>query len=68
MCGKPQNEYVVYKGDDVVCAGTAKEIQEKLNISQATFRYMASSHTFEIEKKNRNRMIAISVPISEITG
>ncbi len=66
MNGKIKNEYVIYKGDDVVCAGTAKEIQEKLNISKATFRYMASSHTFEEEKKNRNRMIAIKVPIEEI--
>ena len=41
---KPKFEYVVYKGDDVVCAGTSREIKEKLNISETHFRALTSVH------------------------
>lgn len=38
-------EYVVYKGDEVICAGTRQEIQAKMNITEGTFARMASSLT-----------------------
>lgn len=65
---KSEFEYVVYKGDDVVCAGTSKEIKEKLNISETHFRALTSTRTFERDKILKTSMIAIKVPISEIVG
>lgn len=65
---KSEFKYVVYKGDDVVCAGTSKEIKEKLNISETHFRALTSTRTFERDKILKTSMIAIKVPISEIVG
>lgn len=65
---KPKFEYVVYKGDDVVCAGTSREIKEKLNISETHFRALTSTRTFERDKILKTSMIAIKVPIDEIVG
>ncbi|MCJ1656709.1 hypothetical protein MT340_009160 [Staphylococcus sp. NRL 16/872] len=61
-------EYVVYKGDDVICAGTAKECCEKLGISIGGFFAISSKHAYEIEKQTRDRLIAIRVPVKEIVG
>lgn len=33
--------YVLYKGDDAIAIGTAKEIADKLNIKPATVRWYA---------------------------
>lgn len=61
-------EYVVYKGDDVICAGTADECCEKLNISKDCFFTISSKHAYEAEKITRDRLIAIRVPVKEIEG
>lgn len=36
MAYKPKCEYVIYKDDEVICGGTAKEVMEKLNIKSST--------------------------------
>lgn len=65
---KSEFEYVVYKGDDVICAGTSSEIKQKLNISEGYFRMLTSQMTIDKEKECKDRLIAIKVPISEIVG
>lgn len=57
-------EYVVYKGDEVICAGTRKEIQAKMNITEGTFARMASSLTKR--ESGPNQIVAEKVSIKEI--
>lgn len=52
MAYKPKREYVIYKGDEVICGGTAKEVMEKLNIKSSTFRRMQVG--YQNEKKAHN--------------
>lgn len=66
MPRKPKREYVVYKGDEVVCGGTAKEITEKLNITNSTFRRMASGLSKREESPQFEKLIAESVSVAEL--
>lgn len=66
MPRKPKREYVVYKGDEVVCGGTAKEIMEKLNITNGTFRRMASGLSKREESSQFEKLIAESVSVAEL--
>ncbi|MFZ7647130.1 hypothetical protein ACO1B2_10135 [Staphylococcus saprophyticus] len=66
MPRKPKKEYVVYKGDEVVCGGTAKEIMEKLNITNGTFRRMASGLSKREESPQFEKLIAESVSVAEL--
>lgn len=68
MGRRTTNEYVVYKGDEVICAGTAKEIQLKLNMTETQFRNIASTRTLERDKVVKNLMVAVKVPLTEIVG
>ncbi|MBA8777491.1 hypothetical protein HR081_11480 [Staphylococcus schleiferi subsp. coagulans] len=68
----PMYEYVIYKGDDVVCGGTRKEILEKLNMSPSTFDRIVNPST-EVEeakvfrkKGHSQRMVGVKVSIAEI--
>ena len=58
------HEYVVYKGDEVICAGTRQEIQEKMNIAEGTFARMASSLTKR--EAGPNQLVAEKVKVKEI--
>lgn len=66
MPRKPKKEYVVYKGDEVICGGTAKEIMEKLNITNGTFRRMASGLSKREESSQFEKLIAESVSVAEL--
>ncbi|ARD74389.1 hypothetical protein AWC37_04320 [Staphylococcus xylosus] len=66
MPRKPKREYVVYKGDEVICGGTAKEIMEKLNITNGTFRRMASGLSKREESPQFEKLIAESVSVAEL--
>lgn len=66
MARRPKKEYVVYKGDEVVCGGTAKEIMEKMNITDATFRRMASGLSKREESPQFEKLIAESVSVAEL--
>ena len=35
-------EYALYKGDEFICLGTAKEIAEKVNITPKTVQWMST--------------------------
>lgn len=65
-----ENEYVVYKGDEVICGGTRKEIMLKMNISGGMFDSMTSTRRYHEEKAIRKRrggiMYAEKVSIAEI--
>ena len=63
--GRPHMyEYVVYKGDEVICAGTRQEIQTKMNITEGTFARMASSLTKR--EARPNQIVVEKVSIKEI--
>ena len=66
MPRKPKKEYVVYKGDEVICGGTAKEIMEKMNITDGTFRRMASGLSKREESPQFEKLIAESVSVAEL--
>ncbi|OIS56067.1 hypothetical protein A4A32_01800 [Staphylococcus equorum] len=63
-------EYVVYKGDEVICGGTRKEIMLKMNITGGAFDSMASTrrhnHVKNIAAERGGHMIAEKVSIAEI--
>lgn len=69
---KPQFEYVVYKGDEVVCAGTKAECAEKLGITERSIARLATdSYKRSLKKRNLdegNVMVAEKVLISEIAS
>ncbi|WP_340293416.1 hypothetical protein [Staphylococcus coagulans] len=70
--GVAMYEYVIYKGDDVVCGGTRKEILEKLNMSPSTFKRVVNPSTQLEEAKvfrrkgHSQRMVGVKVSIAEI--
>lgn len=63
---RPSYEYVVYKGDDVVCAGTRQEILEKMQIANNTFDRMASNLTKREVGNDSQRLVVEKVSIAEI--
>lgn len=63
---KAKFDYVVYKGDEVVCAGTPTEIKEKMGISETNFRTLATTRAFEEDRIYKNRLVAVKVPIEEV--
>ncbi len=70
--GVAMYEYVIYKGDDVVCGGTRKEILEKLDMSPMTFDRIVNPSTQLEEAKvfrrkgHSQRMVGVKVSIAEI--
>ncbi|TRL29949.1 hypothetical protein FNL21_04510 [Staphylococcus chromogenes] len=72
MMGVPMYEYVVYKGDEVICSGTKDEVVEKLCITKDNLDLMANVATKkrEADAYERNgyskRMVAVKVSIAEL--
>ncbi|MCD9070636.1 hypothetical protein [Staphylococcus chromogenes] len=70
--GVPMYEYVVYKGDEVICAGTKDEVAKKLAISKDNLDLMANNVTKkrEADAYERNgyskRMVAVKVRVAEL--
>jgi len=57
-------EYVIYKGDEIICGGTRKECAEKLEVSEELISVMATnSHKKRIQDK---ALYAEKVNIAEI--
>ena len=63
-------EYVIYKGDEIICAGTRKECAEKLEVSEQTVGFLSSGvnkrRAANHNRPNSIRLIAEKVLISEI--
>jgi hypothetical protein len=57
-------EYAVYKGEEILVIGTAKECAEKLQVKIQTIRFYASPvHLKRVEKSKdpEERMIAVKI-------
>ncbi|SUM89379.1 Uncharacterised protein [Staphylococcus saprophyticus] len=67
---KPQFEYVVYKGDEIICAGTKAECAQKLGITEQSVAHLGTgAYKRSLKKRNLdegNAMIVEKVLISEI--
>ena len=70
MGQKQLYEYVIYKGDEVICAGTRKECAEKLKVSEQTVGFLSSGvnkrRAANSNRPNSVRLIAEKVSIAEI--
>lgn len=70
--GVPMYEYVVYRGDEVIFAGTKDEVMKKLGISKSSLDSIANNRTKkrEADAYERNgyskRMVAVKVSIAEL--
>lgn len=56
-------EYAVYKGDDLLCIGTAEECAESLNVAPKTVLFYQYPSYQKRAKNTENRRIAI--PLEE---
>lgn len=64
-----QFEYVVYKGDDIICHGTAEECSEKLGLSVKTVQRLATTAYMNMlskRKESDNPLIAVKIPADEL--
>lgn len=70
MGQKQLYEYVIYKGDEVICAGTRRECAEKLEVNEKTIGFLSSGvnmrRAANSNRPNSIRLIAERVLISEI--
>ncbi|MDU0481062.1 hypothetical protein [Staphylococcus chromogenes] len=70
--GVSMHEYVVYKGDEVICAGTKDEVVKKLGINKNYLDSIADNRTKKLEADayERNgyskRMVAVKVKVAEL--
>ena len=62
---KGPRKYAMYKGDEFLSEGTAKEICEDMGISIKTFQYYRSSAYKERLKKRKNKNSRIIVRIED---
>ena len=60
-------QYAMYKGEDLLSIGTAKEICNEMNISYKTFQFYRTNHYKKIVKNSRlkNRRIIIRIDKGE---
>lgn len=55
-------EYAVYKGDEFLGIGTAKELAEILKVKVETIKfYSTTSYQKRIKKENHNRLISVKL-------
>ncbi|MPQ22191.1 hypothetical protein CKN82_11280 [Carnobacterium divergens] len=55
-------EYAVYKGDELLGIGTAKELSERLKVKVETIKfYSTASYQKRIKKENHNRLISVKL-------
>ncbi|MBQ1793681.1 MAG: hypothetical protein II006_03405 [Peptostreptococcaceae bacterium] len=50
--GRPQKEYALYKGDQFIMIGTAKEIAKERNVCEKSIQFYATP-TYKSRYKNR---------------
>ena len=63
---KEIQEYAIYKGEEIICMGTAKEIAKKLNIKPKTVQFLSTpAYLKRVERKRiyncNNCMIAVKL-------
>ncbi|TYS68674.1 hypothetical protein FZC76_06930 [Sutcliffiella horikoshii] len=53
MCKKTTRHYAVYKGDEFICVGTAKECADYMGVSEKSVRFLSSpTHKKRMEASN----------------
>lgn len=50
--GRPQKEYALYKGDEFIMIGTAKEIAKERNVKEKSIQFYVTP-TYKSRYKNR---------------
>ena len=58
---KAEKEYYLYKGDEVIATGTAKEIAKKLGISESTVRFYKNPSYFKRRENGKNYRVLVCV-------
>ncbi|WP_436894319.1 hypothetical protein [Staphylococcus gallinarum] len=61
-----QFEYVMYKGDEIICAGSREECATMLGIKPDSITYLAGAQNRNNAIKYPNRIVAEKVSIAEI--
>lgn len=62
-------EYVVYKGDDIICHGTAEECAEKMDVTVRTVQRLSTPAYMNMlnkRKDNEGSLIAVKIPVDEL--
>lgn len=59
---KVLNEYALYKGEELLCMGNAKEIAEQMNVKLSTiYTYLSDKYRSKYgDSKNRRNVVKIS--------
>lgn len=63
---KERQEYAVYKGEEFICMGTAREVAEKLGIKPKTVQFLSTpANIRRVEssprKEKHKRLIAVKL-------
>jgi hypothetical protein len=59
--------YIVYKGDDIRCMGTAKECAEIMGVKMSTFKhYLTPSYNYRIEQRAERKVIRWSKGVTVV--
>ena len=56
-------EYAIYKGDNYICSGTAKELSERFNIKTKTVQWLSTPANLRRieESKSNKRLVAVKL-------
>lgn len=52
-------QYAIYKGEQFICEGTAKELYEKLGLKEKTIYWLSSPANLRRDKSNRKIAVKI---------
>lgn len=53
------SQYVLYKGDELIAMGTAKELAELLNVNVKTIHFYATPTSIKRSKGNRKVVVKV---------
>lgn len=64
---KPEtSEYAVYRGDEFICLGTARECAAYLDVKISTIRFLSSpAHSKRVEKRKESEGSLIAIKVDD---
>lgn len=62
---KKNKEFAMYKGDELLGIGTAKELAEKLNVKVETIRFYNTPTYKKRVKQGKNRKVLVEIEDDE---
>jgi hypothetical protein len=66
MARPTEKEYAVYKGDDLLCMGTAKDCSEYLGVQEKTVRfYLTPSYKNRVARRKKARNFITVIKLDE---